>query len=245
MSEALLSGPTNISKVDVAFQIPSYTIADDFTGVVGPLSDDETGSEVEFTAVKPAARDKGKRKAGEKVEWSDDADEGENAYERFKKRKSTKRKKMAATKKILNAKAKNVQADRRRGKEPAEASHKKEKVWGDLSDVDMIDEDIPEYFYARRNEFDANYQKLHEAGLKLPPRYNDIEFSDDERIADLKERPDFPASMEPSRPYEDVELPHSGGVIPASIAQYLRDYQVEGVAFLHELFVYQKGGILG
>src|SRR5947208_16523103 len=40
-------------------------------------------------------------------------------------------------------------------------------------------------------------------------------------------------------------LPYSLGVLPAPIAQWLRDYQVDGVAFLHELFVYQKGGILG
>jgi SNF2 family DNA or RNA helicase len=80
--------------------------------------------------------------------------------------------------------------------------------------------------------------------LKLPPQYDEVEFSDDERLAELRERPDFP-NVEPSRAYKDVYLPHSGGTIPASIAQYLRNYQVEGVAFLHELFVYQKGGILG
>ncbi|MCF3243882.1 SNF2-related protein, partial [Escherichia coli] len=37
----------------------------------------------------------------------------------------------------------------------------------------------------------------------------------------------------------------SGGVIPAPIAQWLRDYQVEGVQFLHERFVKQTGAILG
>lgn len=37
----------------------------------------------------------------------------------------------------------------------------------------------------------------------------------------------------------------TGGVIPAPIAQWLRDYQVEGVEFLHERFVKQTGAILG
>jgi hypothetical protein len=91
----------------------------------------------------------------------------------------------------------------------------------------------------RHKEFDDRYEALEAAGLRLPPSYNDIDFSDNERLADLEERPDFPVTIEPSRPYKDIELPHSAGVIPASVAQYLRDYQVDGVAFLHELFVYQ------
>lgn len=40
-------------------------------------------------------------------------------------------------------------------------------------------------------------------------------------------------------------MPQSGGLIPASIARYLRDYQVSGVAFLHKKFVFQGGGIPG
>jgi len=85
---------------------------------------------------------------------------------------------------------------------------------------------------------------MKEAGLMLPPTYDDVYFSDNERIKTLEERPDFP-HVTPPAPYKDIELPYSLGIIPAPIAQYLRDYQVKGVAFLHELFVYQKGGILG
>lgn len=121
----------------------------------------------------------------------------------------------------------------------------KERMWGDDSDDGMMDDNVPEEFIKRRKAFDNNHEELEDDGLQLPPNYKDIDFSDDERLADLAERPDFPASVEQSRPYKDIELPHSLGVIPASIAQYLRGYQVEGVAFLHELFVYQKGGILG
>lgn len=191
-----------------------------------------------------ATREKGKRKVGEKIAWSDDDEE--NVYEKFKNRKSAKRKKIAATKKKLKEKAKDVAASRKSAKTNGKGSkNKKEGMWGDLEHYDLADEDVPEYLHERRSEFDKEYQALHENGLKLPPRYDDIEFSDDERLAELEERPGFPSTVEPSRPYIDIELPHSAGVIPASIAQYLRDYQVDGVAFLHELFVYQKGGVLG
>jgi SNF2 family DNA or RNA helicase len=188
-------------------------------------------------------RDKGKGKPGEKATWTDEEDD--DAYEKFKSRKSTKRKKTAAIKKRLTTKAKDAVASRQKAKGNGEGpAAKKPRLWGEESDYEM-DEDIPDYLHERRREFDMNYQKLEEGGLRLPPRYDEIDFSDDERLAELEERPNFPASVETSRAYKDIELPHSLGVIPASIAQYLRDYQVDGVAFLHELFVYQKGGILG
>jgi SNF2 family DNA or RNA helicase len=192
------------------------------------------------TNAKPSATDKGKGKA-EKSFFSDN----EDIYEKFKNRKSEKRKHAAATKKKLAARTKDSIARRKKTKDSGEEpAVKKQRMWGDESDYEM-DEDVPDYLHQRRKEFDTNYHKLAEGGLRLPPRYDEIDFSDDERLSELEERPDFPLTVETSRPYKDIELPHSLGVIPASIAQYLRDYQVEGVAFLHELFVYQKGGILG
>lgn len=232
----------NISKVCCAtfyFRSP----ADELVGIVGPLSSDETNSDVEITDIRSLNSDRGKRKSGQKVQFSDDEDD-EDAYEKFKNRKKAKRQKIAATKKKLNEQTKATIAGRRKTKEHGGTS-KKAKEYGDESDYEMIDGEVPEYLQERRKEFDKKYQMLNIAGLQLPPRYDDIEFSDDERLADLEERPAFPKSVEPSRPYKDIALPHSAGVIPASIAQYLRDYQVDGVAFLHELFVYQKGGILG
>lgn len=193
--------------------------------------------------MKITSQSKGKRKAGEKIEWS--ADEDEDAYQKFKNRKSAKRKKTAAFKKKLKSKAKEEVARRKDARENGSSLPKKEKEWGDESDYDMMEDALPDYFLSRRKEFDRDQEILQEAGLYLPPRYDDVEFSDDERLADLDERPHFPDTVEPSRPYKDIELPLSAGVIPASIAQYLRDYQIDGVAFLHELFVYQKGGILG
>ncbi|CAG8955066.1 hypothetical protein HYFRA_00007080 [Hymenoscyphus fraxineus] len=213
--------------------------------VVGPRDDEITDSDVEITDVKQKIRKDGAVKAGEKVKWSDE--DSDDAYKKFMERKSIKRKKTAATKKKLAEKTKKATAERKKQKKngSAEPAKKKQRVWGDASDDDLVDMDMPEYFLDRRREFDQEYQKFQDSALQIPPSYDDIYFSDDERIAELQERPDFPASVERSRPYKDIELPNSLGIIPASIAQYLRDYQVKGVEFLHELFVYQKGGILG
>ncbi|PVH84515.1 DNA excision repair protein-like protein [Cadophora sp. DSE1049] len=221
---------------------PPPLYAADRTEVVRRKSHTDTDSDIEDPGIAPSEFEKGKRKAGERVEWS--SSEGEDAYEKFKNRKSAKRKKVAANKKKLKEKTKEIVEGRKKAKNNGEPS-KKERMWGDESEYEMLDDEIPEYLKKRRKEFDMDHNQRHEDALRVPPRYEDICFSDDERIADLAERPDFPPSVAPSRGYKDIELPHSAGVIPASIAQYLRDYQVSGVGFLHELFVYQKGGLLG
>ncbi|KAM3475952.1 hypothetical protein MY8738_007183 [Beauveria namnaoensis] len=106
---------------------------------------------------------------------------------------------------------------------------------------------LPDYLIERRQEFDANRKKHHEAALMLPPDYTGIDLVDDNGIENFSERPVFPpnSGIRPVRAYEDIELPQSAGLIPAPIAQYLRDYQIEGVKFLHRKFVYQEGCILG
>lgn len=221
-----------------------HSSANSSKGVVGIAGDDDTDSDVEITDVKPLKikTPDEKENAGEKVAWSDN--DSDNAYERFKSRKSVKRKRTAAIRKSIKAKEKEAVAMRKSGKDN-EAIQKKQKMWGEFTDPELMEEEVPEYILERRREFDQKHEMLREAGLQLPPKYDDIEFSDDERLEELQERPDFPPGVERSRPYNDIRLPRSLGVIPASIAQYLRDYQVDGVAFLHQLFVYQKGGILG
>ncbi|KAI0100119.1 P-loop containing nucleoside triphosphate hydrolase protein [Nemania sp. FL0031] len=104
---------------------------------------------------------------------------------------------------------------------------------------------LPAYFQKRRTAFDENCKALHEAGLRLPPDYSDVYFSDDERLEDVEEKPQFDPSsgIKPCHPYKDIKI--TGGLIPASLAQYLRDYQIQGVQFLYDLFVHQRGGILG
>ena len=212
--------------------------------IVGAPSSDETDSDVEIIDMKSTNISKNKKGPGYKVNFSDGEDE-DGAYEKFKNRKKEKRQKTAAAKKKRHQKVKQNLDTRRKEQHAGGSSKGKERAWGDDSDDDMVLSEIPEYLVKRRKEFDRQYEALNAAGLAIPPRYSDINFSDDERLADLEERPDFPPTVEPSRPYKDVQLPRSAGVIPASISQYLRDYQIDGVAFLHELFVYQKGGILG
>lgn len=240
--------PMSISKVNsTRFLLATSSLANHFLEIVGPPQDDEiSDSDVEITKVKTNAREDKVAEVGEKVKWSDE--ESDNVYQKFKEKKSTKRKKAAATKKKLTEEAKTATANRKkqRNGESGEPAKKKQRVWGDASDdEDLVDMEMPDYFLDRRREFDQDHKRFENSALQIPPSYEDIYFSDDERIAELRERPDFPASIERSRPYKDIELPNSLGVIPASIAQYLREYQVKGVGFLHELFVYQKGGILG
>ncbi|KJZ73169.1 hypothetical protein HIM_07366 [Hirsutella minnesotensis 3608] len=181
------------------------------------VSDDEGGSPEADPGTRGASR---KRRVevqpDEKVQWTDDSDATPvNPKKKRAKRKSRGKKDEVDGKKTVD-------------NEP------------DLTS-------IPDYLQQRRLAFDANKKRHHEAALMLPPDYTDIVFDGMDRLGELKERPDFDASsgIKPSRPYKDIDLPHSAGLIPASIAQYLRDYQVAGVTFLHRKFVYQQGGILG
>jgi DNA excision repair protein ERCC-6-like 2 len=191
----------------------------------------------------------------ERLEWSDDdsANVGEAAYKTFQAKKSDNRKRaIRSTKKAKAIDAENRQREGSRsstgvGKPVAKsrkATEAKEKAWGDVtSDEELMEWTVPDYLKERRSRFDARTEKLKAGGLKLPPSYDEVEFSDDERLERLTERPQFP--VEPPGKYEDIQLPYSLGLIPAPIAQWLRGYQIQGADFLHELFVYQKGGILG
>ncbi|KAK5096780.1 hypothetical protein LTS08_007270 [Lithohypha guttulata] len=194
-----------------------------------------------------------------RVQWSEDEAEnpGTVAYNNFKAKPSVTRKKaLAATKKAKAIEAENDPKSRKKDEGTTgvgkQASKKKrsskgrpEATYGVVpSEEEGLDHTMPDYIQERRKHFDERAERLKESGLQLPPSYADIYFSDDERIKILKERPDLP-KITPPAPYKDIELPYSLGIVPAPIAQYLRDYQVKGAAFLHELFVYQKGGILG
>lgn len=209
------------------------------------ISDDE-----ELARSRPSSKSLGKRKVSEsepeveaKVQWTDDSDD---AYSRFKQRRKRKRQTVAkgtkeAKRKYEGAKGKSRKSDLGTLRATAKSMD------GASAPDDYADPDIPDYIRQRRQDFDRNREILKEAGLKLPPDYGDIEFSDEERRKKLEERPDFDESsgIKPSREYKDIELEYSAGLIPAPIAQYLRDYQIDGAKYLHQLFVYQKGGILG
>ncbi|PYI01952.1 DNA excision repair protein [Aspergillus sclerotiicarbonarius CBS 121057] len=177
--------------------------------------------------------------------------EGEAAYREFKNRKAIKRKRSTANLKNRATKVTRVAtANSFVGRLPSSDGKARPRRplrdYGEevSSEDELMEYTLPDSLQKRRSQFDRRTEHLKQSGLKLPPDYDNVEFSDDERLEFLKEKPAF-ENMAPCNPYKDITLPYSLGLIPAPIAQWLRQYQVDGAAFLHELFVYQKGGILG
>jgi SNF2 family DNA or RNA helicase len=217
------------------------------------LDDDDTASSVDGEPSSNVTT-LGKRKLStdfeEKVTWTDeDSDHGENLKpQRSAKRRAISKGKQPARK---GATAKTKGSKKRAGDLRAWVNDVDESSAQD----EFADASVPGYLLRRRKKFDGERERLRDAGLKLPPDYSDLYFSDDDdggggehaKTSRLNERPQFEerTGIKPCRPYEDIELEYSAGVIPAPIAQYLRDYQIVGVKFLHERFVYQKGCILG
>ncbi|KAK2045353.1 SNF2 family domain-containing protein [Colletotrichum somersetense] len=200
------------------------------------ISDDETASEVgEF--LPPSDKSLGKRKIDvdfeEKVVWDADSD--------LELPKPKKRKGQRAS---ASKPQKNKPQGRSSKKSAVVGVHLDDESDG-LDDLDVAE--APDYLKERRKAFDKNRERLQDAGLLLPPDYSDVVFSEHDRLDMLERRPKFDDStrIKPCRPYQDVELEYSAGVIPAPIAQYLREYQIVGARFLHRLFVYQRGGVLG
>jgi SNF2 family DNA or RNA helicase len=190
--------------------------------VIEILDDEDTGSESEdnvSTASKSGRKRKHDAEIEEKVEWTGDEDD-------------------------LPVKPK-----KRRGRQKSTRKKRGDDVHGEneapKEDFELAG--LPEYLVERRRKFDSKRKLHHDAALMVPPDYSGIQFEETRRLKELEERPKFSerSGIKPSRPYKDIELPQSAGLIPASIAQYLRDYQVAGVSFLHRKFVYQEGGILG
>jgi len=226
---------------------------------VTPTPEDEArySSQSHDEEERPRKRRKPLVSEPERLEWSDEDDIniGEIVYKEFKARKPAAARKKAS---VSTRKATGLDEESKHdpenhvtygttavGRQRRRKSRARAKTYEDgPSDDDLMEWTTPQYVQERRAKFNERTERLKEAGLQLPPNYDDVDFSDDERLRYLKERPDFPLAKT-AAPYKDIELPYSLGLIPAPIAQFLRDYQVKGAAFLHELFVYQKGGILG
>ncbi|TLS25690.1 hypothetical protein PpBr36_07423 [Pyricularia pennisetigena] len=190
----------------------------------------------------------GKRKAEpvpppiETIPWTDSEEEAEK--ERTRKRRAKERR---SAKKKRSARPEPGSISNNQGSRSARSLAEAIRGLGeDAAPEDKVHADIPQYLKDRKRQFNRDRATLQEAGLLLPPDYTDLDFTDDEDNGRRREvRPQFGDRIKPCRPYEDIELERSAGIIPAPIAQYLRDYQVDGVAFLHEAFVYQRGCILG
>jgi SNF2 family DNA or RNA helicase len=171
-------------------------------------------------------------------------------YQEWKDRKKNKRKRVAAeTNRIRADKKSKVAAAAASSiigrKPPAKRTQRNghtgfstDSVGDDAGAKDtFLDDPIPDYIMSRQRSL----KKLHEAGLRYPPSYKGIDFA----VSEKEEKPVLDKVIKPQREKKDIKLRESGGTIPGPIAQWLRDYQVEGVQFLHERFVKQTGTILG
>ncbi|KAI0538160.1 P-loop containing nucleoside triphosphate hydrolase protein [Xylaria digitata] len=173
------------------------------------------------------------------VDHDDWGNESDDASSVFKKRRAT-------SKSSSTVGDKGKAATRGRPSQKTTNRKAKSRLNDNVSsDIESDPTSLPPYCQRRRKAFDDKYEALHESGLRLPPDYSDVYFSDDERLGELEEKPQFESSsgIKPCHPYKDIKI--AGGLIPASLAQYLRDYQVQGVQFLYDLFVHQRGGLLG
>lgn len=181
-------------------------------------------------------------------DWSEE--DTRTVYQEWKARKTTKRKRVAAETNRIRAQKKSKVAvaaastivgrrlppKQKHGNGPTGFSTDSVAEDADTN-ATFLDDPIPDYVTSRQK----NLKKLHEAGLRYPPDYKRINLA----IVEKEERPVLHKAIKPQREKEDIKLKESGGTIPAPIAQWLRDYQVEGVQFLHEKFVKQTGAILG
>ena len=211
--------------------------------------DDHTAPSVDATTPS-RSKTLGKRKQSpdqeEKVAWTDDDGNDDDEHRENSKRPRT-AKRRAISKGKKPARRSTAGRTGAAKKRDAELMAGVNDVDGSSAQEDHAGALVPDYLLQRRKAFDRDRELLRDAALKLPPDYSDIYFSDDEIASSLEQRPKFDESsgIKPCRPYRDIDLEYSAGTIPASIAQYLRDYQITGVKFLHQRFVYQKGCILG
>jgi SNF2 family DNA or RNA helicase len=182
------------------------------------------------------------RPSKQRVIWTDSED-SDAPYQKFKNRKKVLAKKARDETKRLKTRSKSAMV----GRQPKQlVPVKRQRNYGSSDDEnELMEYTLPDYLRQRRKSWDARIN-LNLLGLRIPPAYDADFFKGTglENLRTLAEKPELPL-IEPPAPYEDIELPASNGVIPAPIAQYLKPYQVEGAAWLHEKFVFQKGCLLG
>lgn len=140
-------------------------------------------------------------------EWSDD--DPRAFYRNFKDRKTAKRKRVAEETNRIRAekKSKITATTSIVGRKPAP---KKKTGYGPsgfstdsvAEDAEgaatFLDEPIPEYIISRQRTL----KTLHEAGLRYPPSYRDVEFSDPVS----QQKPKLHKAVKPQREKKDIEL---------------------------------------
>ncbi|CUS09126.1 unnamed protein product [Tuber aestivum] len=187
---------------------------------------------------------------GERILMTEDEDD--DAYEEFKRKKDESGKRGGRKKRKVDSSWREgggVGGKKRVKNEGADKKATNQRPWKTASDSSSDRDDemeaeveigLPAYLKARKDAVEAAKAAIEHTdtppdALRFPPDYGDGE---------LTSKPNF-KNLPPCAPYKDIPLEDSLGVIPCSIAQYLRDYQVEGAAFLHKNFVFQEGCILG
>jgi SNF2 family DNA or RNA helicase len=255
--------PTRLHRIntkDVAVLTQSQTQSQDGKSKRNAREAVELSSDNDFeTAPRSKARSRPVVESGSDELTAEDDDDVESdwseedtraVYQAWKARKTTKRKRVAAETNRIRAQKKSKVAAAAASsivgrKPPPKQKHgngptgfSTDSVAEDAdTNATFLDDPIPDYITSRQK----NLKKLHEAGLRYPPSYKGINLA----VIEKEERPVLDKAIKPQRAKEDIQLKESGGTIPASIAQWLRDYQVEGVQFLHDKFVRQTGAILG
>lgn len=177
-------------------------------------------------------RTKKHRNGGDKIIMTDDEDSDAYTKFRIKTDKETKRPKLS---------------EKAKGKQPVKENRRKlpEAMKKGKQEKEDVFTTLPSYLQERKDALGpANEDERHVEDLFVPPDFSDIRFAEDDVLEDLEEKPAF-STMEPNAPYDDFEFDTTLGVIPAPIAQWLYDYQVEGARMMHYAFIHQKGMILG
>lgn len=170
------------------------------------VDSDETASEADDeqqnqTITRP------KRKFKDIDVWGDEPDE----VEEYKKREKENKRLARGGKRQPRGAARG--RGQGKGRTQGTSNHRTRDALREAVDIADDDEEdeyvdilVPPHIAQRRSEFDENFKELSESGLKLPPKYDDLYFSDDERdILELEERPKFDA-IKPCRAYRDLRL---------------------------------------
>ncbi|KAF3925218.1 hypothetical protein ABW20_dc0103883 [Dactylellina cionopaga] len=186
----------------------------------------------------------------EKVLMTDDEDD--NPYQRFKSSKKRKSAPRGRKPKKENAKGRAIPAastsnprGRPTNSQLRDLAIDRENGFG--SDEEKQGVDCPLHLLLKKQTLEKlqkEKSKPLEDIYRFPPDSDIFSEEEEEGLEDLEEKPRFPGAS-PCREYKDIILDRSRGVIPASIAQWLRDYQIEGVRFMHNAFILNTGVILG
>jgi hypothetical protein len=132
-----------------------------------------------------------KRKAkGERVAFTDDED-SDAAFKTFQARKTVARKQEAAQRAKTKKRANKNSMVGKRQKTVLDPKKGKEKNYGDPSDDDeaLMESTLPEYLQSRRVAATLRRDEQGDSGLQFPPNYENVEFSDDERLESLNLAP--------------------------------------------------------